>query len=164
MFVSRSSSLTRSQLSKSIADSRIHTTAPTKYAAAAALKFPPNIDPHEMTKFSPQRAREINSSSLLVHSATFSRPGKMDRIDVTLDNTMKADLRLQSYDCMNTVGLSSSMQSNVPQPFGGLHNYAIANAMPGGGWSSLDKYQAGQVQESHYTALKKEFRRNWYKY
>lgn len=49
----------------------------------------------------------------------------------------------------------------VPQPFSGLHNYAIALAMPGGGWSCVDKFQAAQIHSSHYTALRTEFRKRW---
>lgn len=169
MFVGRNSlskNFAASKLSKPMMDSRIHTTTPTRHAAAAALKLPSNVDANEMIKFSPQRSRDINSSSMLVHSFNSNKIGNINnRIDVTLDHTnsySKADARLASYDCINTVALNSTMQSNVPQPFGGLHNYAIAISMPGGGWSSLDKYTAGQIQDSHYTALKKEFRKNWY--
>lgn len=49
----------------------------------------------------------------------------------------------------------------MPQPFGGLHNYAIALAMPGGGWSCVDKYQSSQIQASHYTALRNDCRLSW---
>lgn len=141
----------------------LHTTSEMKYPAAPALKIPSNIDQHESSKFSPQRFRELTASTMLTHPLTFTEPGRMDRIDVTVDSS-SMDPHIASYDCLHTVSLNSSMQSNVPQPFGGLHNYAIALAMPGGGYSSLDKYQAGQVAESHYTNLRKEFRQNWYDY
>lgn len=33
--------------------------------------------------------------------------------------------------------------------------------MPGGGWSCVDKFQAAQMNASHYTALRTEFRKDW---
>lgn len=138
---------------------------PRQYPQAETLKLPQNIDPNESSRFSPQRSRELNSSSMLTHHFNFLGPNKMDKLDITLDNSIgNMDPHIASYDCHNAVSLNSSMQSNVPQPFGGLHNYAIARAMPGGGWSCVDKYQAGYLQSSHYTNLRQEFRKNWYQY
>lgn len=140
-------------------------TIPRQYPQAETLKLPQNIDPNESSRFSPQRSRELNSSSMLTHHFNFLGPNKMDKLDITLDNSSaQGDPHIASYDCHNAVSLNSSMQSNVPQPFGGLHNYAIARAMPGGGWSCVDKYQAGYLQSSHYTNLRQEFRKNWNKY
>lgn len=141
----------------------IHTTAQTKYPAASALQLPSNVDPNESSRFSPHRSRDLNSSSMLTHHVNFTTPGKMDKIDVTFD-TASLDPRSACYDANNAISLNSSMQSNVPQPFMGLHNYAISCAMPGGGWSNMDKYQAGQVQQSHYTTLRQEYRKDWHKY
>lgn len=129
------------------------------------LSLPSNIDPNESNRFSTQRSRELNSSSMLAHHSNFVGGSKMDRLDVTLDNSGKAgDPHVKFYDSHNAVSLNAVMQSNVPQPFGGLHNYAIAPAMPGGSVMSLDKYQAGYMQGTHYTTLRQEFRKNWHQY
>lgn len=129
------------------------------------LSLPHNIDPNESNRFSTQRSRELNSSSMLTHHSNFVGGNKMDRLDITLDNSSKpADPHVKFYDSHNAVSLNAVMQSNVPQPFGGLHNYAIAPAMPGGSVMSLDKYQAGYMQGTHYTTLRQEFRKNWHAY
>uniref|UniRef100_A0A336M0D1 CSON009580 protein n=1 Tax=Culicoides sonorensis TaxID=179676 RepID=A0A336M0D1_CULSO len=130
------------------------------------LSLPNNIDPNEATRFSTQRSRELNSSSILTHHSNFVDGNKMDRLDITLDNSSSkiGDPHVKYYDSHNAVSLNSVMQSNVPQPFGGLHNYAISQAMPGGGVMSLDKYQAGYMQGTHYTTLRQEFRKNWHQY
>lgn len=129
------------------------------------LSLPQNIDPNESNRFSTQRSRELNSSSMLTHHSNFVGGNKMDRLDITLDNSSKAsDPHVKFYDSHNAVSLNSVMQSNVPQPFGGLHTYAIAPAMPGGSVMSLDKYQAGYMQGTHYTTLRQEFRKNWHQY
>ncbi|XP_063699646.1 uncharacterized protein LOC134830184 [Culicoides brevitarsis] len=126
------------------------------------LSLPHNIDPNESNRFSTQRSRELNSSSMLFHHSNFI--GGKQNLDITLDNSSKAaDPHVKFYDSHNAVSLNAVMQSNVPQPFGGLHNYAIAPAMPGGSVMSLDKYQAGYMQGTHYTTLRQEFRRNWHR-
>lgn len=129
------------------------------------LTLPNNIDPNESNRFSTQRSRELNSSSILTHHSNFIGGNRMDKLDITLDNSSKpADPHVKFYDSHNAVSLNAVMQSNVPQPFGGLHNYAIAPAMPGGSVMSLDKYQAGYMQGTHYTTLRQEFRKNWHQY
>lgn len=77
-----------------------------------ALELPPNVDPNESTRFSPQRAREINASSLLVHGSNLSTE---NLIDVTLE-AIPNDRRVAFYDCNNAVALNSTMQSNVSHP------------------------------------------------
>lgn len=135
---------------------------PSKYSSIQSIDLPLNVDPNESTRFSPNRARELNSSSLLVHSSNYAKSvGFEGTIDVTAVESTCLNPHVASYDCNNTVSLNSTMQSNVPQPFGGLHNYAISLAMPGGGWSSIDKFQAAQIHSSHYTALRTEFRSRW---
>lgn len=129
------------------------------------LSLPKNIEANESFGFSTQRARELNSSSILTHHSNFVGANKMDKFDITLDNTSKTqDPHVKFYDSHNAVSLNSVMQSNVPQPFGGLHNYAIVQAMPGGSMVSLDKYQASYMQGTHYTTLRQEFRKNWHQY
>lgn len=129
------------------------------------LSLPRNIDPNESNRFSTQRSRELNSSSILAHHSNIIGGNRMDKLDITLDNSGKAaDPHVKFYDSHNAVSLNAVMQSNVPQPFGGLHTYAIAPAMPGGSVMSLDKYQAGYMQGTHYTTLRQEFRKNWHQY
>lgn len=146
----------------------LHTTSQVQYPSAPALKMPSNIDQYESAKFSPERFREVNAISILNHPSNCMQSSQLvNQIDVTVDSSAcpSYDAHLAAYDCANTVSLNCSMQSNVPEPYGGLHNHAIALAMPGGGYANLDKLYAGQVmQDSHYTELKKELRKDWHNY
>lgn len=134
----------------------LHVSVQRDYPAAAALPLPANIDPTETTRFSPQRARDINSSALLTHP----QGGAQYQIDVTVDNS---DPHVQSYDCRGAVSLNSAMQSNVPSPFGGMHKFTHLN-MPGGGWAQEGKYLAHDLNSSHYINLRKEVRSDWSSY
>lgn len=136
----------------------LHVSVQRDYPAAAALPLPANIDPTETTRFSPQRARDINSSAMLTHQSTGAY-----QIDVTVDNSVSADPHVQSYDCRGAVSLNSAMQSNVPSPFGGMHKFTHLN-MPGGGWAQEGKYLAHDLNSSHYTNLRKEVRSGWSSY
>ncbi|XP_053690674.1 uncharacterized protein LOC128739239 [Sabethes cyaneus] len=139
---------------------RLHVSVQRDYPAADALPLPVNIDPAETTRFSPQRARDINSSAILTHQSSYVA----NHIDVTVDNSRAAesgmDPHVQSYDCRGAVNLNSAMQSNVPSPFGGLHKFTHLN-MPGGGWAQEGKFLAQDLHSSHYTNLRKEVRSNW---
>lgn len=79
-----------------------------------------------MTKFSQERSRDINAGAILTHHSQLGVPS---RIDITVDNS-KEDSHVRSYDCSGAVSLNSSMQSNVPTPFGGMHKFSHLN-MPG---------------------------------
>lgn len=136
----------------------LHVSVQRDYPAAAALPLPANIDPTETTRFSPQRARDINSSAMLTHPQS----GQY-QIDVTVDNSGSADPHVQSYDCRGAVSLNSAMQSNVPSPFGGMHKFTHLN-MPGGGWAQEGKYLAHDLNSSHYMNLRKEVRSDWSSY
>lgn len=51
-------------------------------------------------------------------------------IDITVDSSQygpNADPHVDSYDCTGAVSLNSSMQSNVPSPFGGMHKFTHLN-------------------------------------
>ncbi|EDS30582.1 conserved hypothetical protein [Culex quinquefasciatus] len=138
----------------------LHVTVQRDYPAAAALPLPANIDPTETTRFSPQRARDINSSAMLTHPH--------HQIDVTVDSSpysaaATVDPHVQSYDCRGAVSLNSAMQSNVPSPFGGMHKFSHLN-MPGGGWAQEGKYLAHDLNSSHYINLRKEVRSEWSSY
>lgn len=141
----------------------LHVSTLRDYPAAAALPLPANIDPTETTRFSPQRARDINSSAILTHQSSYVA----NHIDVTVDNSMASvgttDPHVQSYDCRGAVSLNSAMQSNVPSPFGGLHKFTHLN-MPGGGWAQEGKFLAQDLQASHYINLRKEVRSDWSSY
>lgn len=135
----------------------LHVSVQRDYPAAAALPLPANIDPTETTRFSPQRARDINSSAMLTHPQHY-------QIDVTVDSSLNVDdPHVQSYDCRGAVSLNSAMQSNVPSPFGGMHKFTHLN-MPGGGWAQEGKYLAHDLNSSHYINLRKEVRSDWSSY
>lgn len=139
----------------------LHVSVQRDYPVVAALPLPANIDPTETTRFSPQRARDINSSAMLTHpqsSATLVTGG----IDITVDSS-NVDPHVQSYDCRGAVSLNSAMQSNVPSPFGGMHKFTHLN-MPGGGWAQEGKFLAQDLHSSHYTNLRKEVRSDWSRY
>lgn len=137
----------------------LHVSVQRDYPAAAALALPANIDPTETTRFSPQRARDINSSAMLTHPH--------HQIDVTVDSSSSGsasvDPHVQSYDCRGAVSLNSAMQSNVPSPFGGMHKFTHLN-MPGGGWAQEGKYLAHDLNSSHYINLRSEVRSEWSSY
>lgn len=138
----------------------LHVSVQREYPAAAALPLPANIDPTETTRFSPQRARDINSSAMLTHP--HQQSGSV--IDVTVDSSgAGVDPHVQSYDCRGAVSLNSVMQSNVPSPFGGMHKFTHLN-MPGGGWAQEGKYLAHDLNSSHYINLRKEVRSEWSSY
>lgn len=138
---------------------KLHVSAKQNYAQAERLPLPLNIDPAELTKFSPQRSRDINSTAILTHQSQLGLPS---RIDITVDNSNE-DSHLRSYDCSGAVSLNSSMQSNVPTPFGGMHNFTHLN-MPGGSWEQGSKFMAHDLQASHYVSLRKSIRADWTAY
>lgn len=135
---------------------KLHVSAIQNYPQMEPLPMPPNIDPTETTRFSPQRARDINSTAILSHQAN-----AVNRIDITIDTS--TDPRANSYDCTGAVSLNSSMQTNVPSPFssGGSH-YTYLN-MPGGQWSQDSKFMSNDLNSSHYINLRREVRSNWSK-
>lgn len=137
----------------------LHVSAKQNYPQAERLPLPFNIDPAEMTKFSPQRSRDINAGAILAHH---SQLGSSSRIDITVDNS-KEDSHVRSYDCSGAVSLNSSMQSNVPNPFGGMHKFSHLN-MPGGQWEQGSKFLAHDLKASHYVSLRKSNRSDWTTY
>lgn len=133
-------------------------SAKQDYPAAEPLPLPFNIDPTESTRFSPQRARDITATAIATNI--------WNRIDITVDSTDmmgNSDPHLNSYDCTGSVSLNSSMQSNVPSPFGGMHKFTHLN-MPGGQWEQSNKWMSHDLHSSHYTTLRREARKNWSKY
>jgi len=136
----------------------IHLSTKQDYPQAERLPLPFNIDPAEMTKFSPQRSRDINAGAILTHQ---SQVGYPSRIDVTVDNSQ--DSHIGSYDCSGAVSLNSSMQSNVPTPFGGMNKFTHLN-MPGGQWEQGSKFMAHDLKAAHYVSLRKSARSDWATY
>lgn len=151
--------------------SGLHMSVQRSYPLAATLPLPPNIDASETRRFSPLRSRDINASALLTHQSLapvdLARSGMMTdagMIDVTVDMSAGAvDPHVQSYDCTGAVSLNSSMQSNVPSPFGGMHKFTHLN-MPGGAWAQESKFLSHELNSSHYTNLRQEVRSDWSSY
>lgn len=132
----------------------IHVSARHDYPAAEPLPLPFNIDPTESTRFSPERARDISSNAITTNI--------WNRVDITMDTTNdhEMDPHIDSYDCTGAVSLNSSMQSNVPSPFGGMHKFTHLN-MPGGQWEQSSKWMSHDLNSSHYMNLRREARKNW---
>lgn len=140
-----------------------HGTARREYPLAALLPLPLNIDLNESTRFSPQRHRDMNGHMLAAHQhqTTFDR----QPIDITVDqSTAAADAHVGRYDCTGAVSLCSSMQSNVPSPFGGMHKFTHLN-MPGGQFGQGIRLVASDQQQTHYyTQMRREARQHWATY
>lgn len=136
---------------------KMHLAVQRDYPKAAQLPIPPNIDSTEVSRFSPMRNREINGSV----------------IDVTLDNSSLVsetnlepifqDAHLENYDRNSVVNLSVVMQTNVPEPFGGMNKFCHLN-LPGGAWPQQTKYLSHELQSAHYTNLRQEIRQDWNSY
>lgn len=122
--------------------------------------MPNNIDQCESIHFSPQRSRDI--SSTIIDSHNVSIGGFQQSIDITVDQSQQ-DAHVGPYDCTGAVHLSSSMQSNVPTPFGGMHKFTHLN-MPGGQWGQGIRLVSNEMHSSHYTNLRKSVRENWSSY
>lgn len=136
----------------------IHLSVKQDYPQAEPLPLPVNIDPTESMRFSPQRTRDITSNAIATNI------WNTRSIDITIDSSnvdikSNDDPHVNSYDCTGAVSLNSSMQSNVPSPFGGMHNYTHLN-MPGGQWSQSSKWMSHDLHSSHYTTLRREVRKN----
>lgn len=129
----------------------LHMTAPRALPNAAPLKLPENvqdINASEIGRFSPMRTRDITGSVLATHDAW-----EPTKIDVTLDS----DPHIGPYDCCGAVSLSSSMQSNVPTPFGGGRQGFLG--MPGSQWGHGHKYLSDHLHSSHYLNLRNTYGR-----
>uniref|UniRef100_A0A034WLY2 Protein FAM210B n=1 Tax=Bactrocera dorsalis TaxID=27457 RepID=A0A034WLY2_BACDO len=146
------------------------TTARPNKTLVAVLPLPNNIDPAETTRFSPNRTRDITGPVILSQQ----RQSVLSNIDITADNTNTAttppntgygvqDPHVQSYDCFGAVSLNAVMQSNVPNPYGGMHKFSHLN-MPGGQWSQEGKFMSNNLHNSHYTNLRKDVRSDWMTY
>ncbi|XP_052898215.1 uncharacterized protein LOC128304989 isoform X2 [Anopheles moucheti] len=148
--------------------SGLHMSVQRSYPLAATLPLPPNIDASETRRFSPLRSRDINASALLTHQSAapvnVEAVSAVGIIDVTVDMTGgPVDPHVASYDCTGAVSLNSTMQSNVPSPFGGMHKFTHLN-MPGGAWAQESKFLSHELNSSHYTNLRQEVRSDWSSY
>lgn len=133
---------------------------------ADLIPMPDNVDVSESTRFSPRRNREISATILVSQNQQELSSSQCEKtIDKCNGATagIKHDPHVQSYDCFGTVNLNSAMQSNVPSPFGGMHKFSHLN-MPRGQWSQESKFTSQNLQNSHYTALRKNTRSNWSSY
>lgn len=136
---------------------QFHASSCTNYPQADLLPMPNNIDQSETTRFSPQRSRDISSTIFDSHNSSVA----FQPIDITVDQS--ADAHIGAYDCSGAVHLSSSMQSNVPNPFGGMNKFTHLN-MPGGQWGQGIRLMANDMHSSHYTNLRQSIRSNWSQY
>lgn len=129
---------------------RIHATTTLKFPPAMALKLPTNVDINatEVSRFSPQRERDISGP---VINSCYKKQEAFGKIDITT----QADPHTNKYDCRGAVSLNSSMQSNVPSPFSGNHTHLN---MPGSQWGQGHKYLSSNLQSAHYLTLRNEYR------
>ncbi|CAB3231143.1 unnamed protein product [Arctia plantaginis] len=129
---------------------RIHATTTLKFPPAMALKLPTNVDLNatEVSRFSPQRERDISGP---VINFCYKKQKAFGKIDITI----QADPHANKYDCRGAVSLNSSMQSNVPSPFSGNHTHLN---MPGSQWGQGHKYLSSNLQSAHYLTLRNEYR------
>lgn len=147
--------------------SNLHLAVQREYPTAELLPMPENINASENARFSPLRNRDINSTAMSVHQETHAEMG----IDVTLDQDRSEvkmesvfnDPHLECYDRSTSVNLSCSMQSTVPEPFGGNNKLCYLN-MPGGSWGQQTKYLSHELNSAHYTQLRQDLRCDWSKY
>lgn len=116
----------------------LHLAVQREYPKAETLPLPPNVDPNETTRFSPLRTRDITGSAITVHDI-------INDIDVTTEQRKEApceekiieDEHLRGYDRHSPINLSSSMQTQVPEPFSPPPNdllYSSYLSFPGGSW------------------------------
>ncbi|OWR44928.1 hypothetical protein KGM_214210 [Danaus plexippus plexippus] len=129
---------------------KVHKTSINKYPQVA-LKLPTNminINEAEMGRFSPLRERDITGPVINVLSKRNDSP--------TIDITSQCDPYAYKYDCRGAVSLSSSMQSNVPNPFSGNHTHLN---MPGSQWGQGYKYLSDNLHSAHYLTLRNEIRK-----
>ncbi|KAL7030302.1 hypothetical protein ACKWTF_006607 [Chironomus riparius] len=146
----------------------LHFAVQREYPKTETLPLPPNIDANETTRFSPLRTRDIAASSITVHDI-------INEIDVTTEQ-IKApkceeklieDEHLGGYDRQSPINLSSSMQTQVPEPFSPPPNdllYSSYLSFPGGSWGQQTKYLSHELNASHYTELRQEMRSDWSSY
>ncbi|XP_077292209.1 uncharacterized protein LOC143915432 isoform X2 [Arctopsyche grandis] len=129
----------------------LHVTAARALPQAAPLQLPENvqdINASEVGCFSPLRSRDISGSFISSQESWGTK-----NIDVTLDS----DPHIGPYDCSGAVSLSSSMQSNVPSPFGGGRQGFLG--MPGSQWGQGYKYLSDHLHSSHYLNLRNTYGR-----
>lgn len=133
-----------------------HVSSARPLPCAAPLPLPDNvqdINASEIGRFSPLRNRDITGSVISSHELDDNV--RMEKFDITTE----ADPHIEPYDCRGAVNLSSSMQSNVPQPFKGQHCFF---GMPGSQWGQGHKYLLDNLNSSHYLNLRNHYRRNFH--
>ncbi|XP_070491841.1 uncharacterized protein [Chironomus tepperi] len=146
----------------------LHLAVQREYPKAEALPLPPNVDPNESTRFSPLRTRDITASAITVHDI-------INDIDVTTEQKKEVPCEekliesehLGGYDRHSPINLSSSMQTQVPEPFAPPANdllYSSYLSFPGGSWGQQTKYLSHELNASHYTELRQEMRSDWSSY
>lgn len=136
---------------------KLHVTSVRRYPEPPRLDLPTNmrdIFANEMSRFAPERARDI---------ALYSEDGGVAITNANRTGYPKIcdNGQADSYDCFGAVSLRGSMQTNVPKPYRsqGTDAWVLSSThlnMPGGQWTRDSKYIAEDMQRSHYRNLRLE--------
>lgn len=127
--------------------SKLHLAVQRNYPKAQTLPLPPNVDPNEISRFSPLRNRDITASAISVHR-------EISEIDVTLEQQKRSktenlpnesdDGHSKMYDRNSPCNLSATMQTLVPDPFKPpcgddqlQLSYGSFLSFPGGSWGKI---------------------------
>ncbi|XP_032667601.1 uncharacterized protein LOC116842461 [Odontomachus brunneus] len=138
-------------------EQKLHVTSVRRYPEPPRLNLPTNmrdIFANEMSRFTPERARDI---------ALYSENGGVAITNASRTGYPKIcdNGQADSYDCFGAVSLCGSMQTNVPKPYRsqGTDAWVLSSThlnMPGGQWTRDSKYIAEDMQRSHYRNLRPE--------
>lgn len=100
------------------------------FPEANKLPLPSNIDSHESTRFSPLRSQKsVAANQIKILDVTFAQKPKEEK---PYANLLSEDHCLKLYES-NSLSLSSSMQSTVPEAFNNNSNNVSYLHFPGGG-------------------------------
>lgn len=117
--------------------------------------MPPNVkelEASEKAQFSPRRTRDTSSARLAALGSLYSS-GMMKSEGVRESSynfdSVPVDCHIGVYDGSNTVSLDSSIQTNVPKPFGLSAQAPSHFHAPDCHGEQDDKYVAGDLQDHH---------------
>ncbi|KAL0273541.1 UNVERIFIED_CONTAM: hypothetical protein PYX00_006172 [Menopon gallinae] len=122
--------------------SHARNTRMEQYPEAQKLQLPTNfrdLPSSEEIAFSKMRTRDISGTCI----ETLFQLERTER-----NEYYDSDTRIGKYNCSGAVNLSSSMQTNVPDPFRPKSKPTHLN-MPGGQWGQQAKYLSEQLQNIH---------------
>nr|CAD7589371.1 unnamed protein product [Timema genevievae] len=127
----------------------VHVTANMQYPAAKPIPLPSNvedIDAAEKARFSPHRERDIAGPVITCKTSGSFGNGSERAFN---SRSSPSDPHIASYDCMGTLSLNCTMQTNVPEPFSATGKATHLN-MPGGQWDQGNKRVSEDMQNLHY--------------